>query len=208
VCPLPRYSPHLLARSVHALAAFSGGRVTLGVGLGVEFDLGAFGELRDDRTRASMADEALGLVTHWCNGETVTHTGRHYTSAGTQIASRPTQSPRVPVWVGGSSRPALRRATRWDGWVIGSIDEAQNVTFPPENVAKDLAYLRSFGPHEGFDVSGERCHLRRLARSGSRLRRGGCDLVVRVAVRRARVARADAGAGDRWAAGVRLAGQR
>jgi alkanesulfonate monooxygenase SsuD/methylene tetrahydromethanopterin reductase-like flavin-dependent oxidoreductase (luciferase family) len=208
VCPLPRYSPHLLARSVHALAAFSGGRVTLGVGLGVEFDLGAFGELRDDRTRASMADEAQGLVTHWCNGETVTHTGRHYTSAGTQIASRPTQSPRVPVWVGGSSRPALRRATRWDGWVIGSIDEAQNVTFPPENVAKDLAYLRSFGPHEGFDVSGERCHLRRLARSGSRLRRGGCDLVVRVAVRRARVARADAGAGDRWAAGVRLAGQR
>ena len=30
---------------------------------------------------------------------------------------------------------------------------ALTVTFPPENVAKDLAYLRSFGPHEGFDVA-------------------------------------------------------
>ena len=153
VCPLPRYPPQLVARSVHALDAFSGGRFTLGVGLGVELDLDPFGEPHDARTRAAMADEALDLITRWCNGETVTHAGPHYTSTGTQIASGPTQSPRVPVWVGGSSHPALRRAARWDGWVIGSIDETQTVTFPPENVANALAYLRSFGPHERFDVA-------------------------------------------------------
>ncbi len=153
VSPVPRYTPQLLARSVHALDAFSGGRVTLGAGLGVEFDLGAYGELRDGRVRAAMTDEALSLVTRLCNGEVVTWSGPHCTAAGAQVAARATQSPRVPVWIGGSSRPALRRAARWDGWVIGSVDETARVVYPPENVAADLAYLLAQGPHAGFDVA-------------------------------------------------------
>jgi alkanesulfonate monooxygenase SsuD/methylene tetrahydromethanopterin reductase-like flavin-dependent oxidoreductase (luciferase family) len=153
VSPIPRYSPHLLARTLHALDAFSGGRVTLGAGLGVELDLGVFGELREARERAAMADEALGLISRWCNGETVTWSGEHYRAEGTQIAARITQTPRLPVWIGGSSRPALRRAARWDGWVLGSVDENLNVVLPPENMAADLAYLRSFEPGEEFDVA-------------------------------------------------------
>jgi len=153
VSPIPRYTPQLLARSVHALDAFSGGRVTLGAGLGVDFDLAAYGELRPAAERAAMADEALSLVARLCNAETVTFAGAHHTVTGAQVASHATQSPRVPVWIGGSSRPALRRAARWDGWVIGSIDETQRVVYPPENVAADLTYLRAHGPHAGFDVA-------------------------------------------------------
>lgn len=153
VSPLPRYRPRAIARSLHALDAFSGGRATLGAGLGVREDLAPLGEFHDDRTRAAMTDEALELIVRWCNAETVTFTGEHYTAEGAQIVARPTQSPRVPVWIGGSSRPALRRAARWDGWVIGTIDETQRVVFPPENVAADFAYLLEQGPEDGFDVA-------------------------------------------------------
>ena len=153
VTPVPRYRPHLLARSLHALDALSGGRVTFGAGLGVTWDLAAVGDHHDDRTRAAMTDEALDLITAWCNGETVTHEGTHYRSEGTRIAGRPTQSPRIPVWIGGWSRPALRRAARWDGWIMSAIDEEQQVWFGPEKLSDAVGYLREQGADEGFDVA-------------------------------------------------------
>lgn len=153
VTPVPRYRPHLLARSVHALDALSGGRFTLGAGLGVQEDLGPLGDHRDDRTRAAMTDEALDLVVRWCAAETVEHEGEHYVSTGTQIANRPTQQPRVPVWIGGWSRPALRRAARWDGWITSAIDETQTVACPPDVLAGSVAYLREQGAGDGFDVA-------------------------------------------------------
>jgi len=153
VTPVPRYRPHLLARSVHALDAFSGGRFTLGAGLGVREDLEPLGDHRDDRTRAAMADEALELVTRWCSGEAVTHEGVHFRSDGAQIAGRATQSPRVPVWIGGWSRPALRRAARWDGWVMAAIDQDQRAWFGPDRLADAVRYLREQGVGPEFAVA-------------------------------------------------------
>jgi alkanesulfonate monooxygenase SsuD/methylene tetrahydromethanopterin reductase-like flavin-dependent oxidoreductase (luciferase family) len=153
VSPLPRYRPHMLARSLHALDAFSGGRVTFGAGLGVAEDLAPLGDDRDDRTRAAMTDEALDLVVRWCNAETITHEGVHYRADGAQVANRPTQTPRIPVWIGGWSRPALRRAARWDGWVVSAIDENQVVQFGPDRIADAVTYLREHGASEGFDVA-------------------------------------------------------
>ncbi len=173
VTPVPRYRPHLLARSVHALDAFSGGRVTLGVGLGVAEDLTPLGDHHDDRTRAAMTDEALDLVTRWCNGEVVQHTGTYYRSDGAQVAGRPTQSPRVPVWVGGWSRPALRRAARWDGWLMAAIDEEQKVWFGPERLAESVAYLTEHadGPRDvavnGTTDAGERGLAPEYAEAGA-----------------------------------------
>ncbi len=153
VSPVPRYRPHLLARSLHALDAFSGGRVTFGAGLGAPEDLGPLGDMRDDRTRAAMTDEALDLIVRWCAGEVVTHEGEHFRSEGAQIAAGPVQQPRMPVWIGGWSRPALRRAARWDGWILGTIDESQAVWFGPEKVADGVAYLGEQGAAAGFDVA-------------------------------------------------------
>lgn len=141
VSPVPRYRPHLLARTLCALDAFSGGRVTLGAGLGVPWDLDSTGDGADDRTRAAMTDEALDLIGRWYAGQTVTHAGTHYRADAVQVAPRGVQEPRLPVWVGGLSRPALRRAARWDGWIVPTIDETQAVTLPPEQLAQDVAYL-------------------------------------------------------------------
>lgn len=153
VSPVPRYRPHLLARSLHALDALSGGRVTFGAGLGVQEDLGPLGDHRDDRTRAAMTDEALGLIERWCAGETVEHRGEHYVSEGTQVANRATQTPRIPVWIGGWSRPALRRAARWDGWIAAVIDEEQAVRCPPEGIAGSVRYLRELGIGDDFEIA-------------------------------------------------------
>lgn len=141
VAPLPRYRPHLLARTLAALDILSEGRVIFGTGLGVAFDLVPFGDPSDAATLAAMLDEGLELVTGLWSGEPVTHHGR-YTAEGAQLLPTPVQQPRIPIWIGGDSPAALRRAARWDGWIVGTIDEQCRITKPPERLAEQVATLR------------------------------------------------------------------
>lgn len=142
VAPLPRYRPHLLARTLAALDLLSEGRVIFGTGLGVTFDLAPFGDPTDAPTLAAQLDEGLELVTQLWAGAPVTHHGRFYHADAAQLAPTPMQRPRIPVWIGGDSPAALRRAARWDGWVIGTIDEQCRITKPPERVAEQVAAIR------------------------------------------------------------------
>jgi alkanesulfonate monooxygenase SsuD/methylene tetrahydromethanopterin reductase-like flavin-dependent oxidoreductase (luciferase family) len=56
VSPLPRYRPHLLARTLTGLDLLSEGRVIFGTGLGITPDFGPFGEPADEKIRAAIAD--------------------------------------------------------------------------------------------------------------------------------------------------------
>src|SRR5690606_29388500 len=69
--------------------------------------------------------------------------GEHYTAENAQLVPGPVQQPRIPIWIGGDSKPAYRRAARWDGWVIGTIDEQQNITLTPEQIGERVAAIRS-----------------------------------------------------------------
>ncbi len=142
VAPMPRYRPHLLARTLAGLDLLSEGRVIFGTGLGEKFDFEPWGEWRDHKTRAAMADEGLDLLARLMAGETVTHHGPFYTAEAARITPTPVQRPRVPIWIGGESPAALRRAARWDGWIMGTIDEQQNVTHPPDWIADRVAIIR------------------------------------------------------------------
>lgn len=142
VAPLPRYRPHLLARTLAALDILSEGRVIFGTGLGVAFDLAPFGDPTNAPTLAAMLDEGLELMTGLWAGEPLTHQGRFYQAEAARLVPTPVQRPRVPIWIGGDSPAALRRAARWDGWVIGTIDEQCQITKPPERVAEQVAALR------------------------------------------------------------------
>ena len=118
VAIVPRYKPQTLATTVSTLDVLSNGRMTLGVGIGFfaeEFEV--FGGSGDARIRAEMLDENLDVVTRLWSGDEVNHRGHYYTVAGVTLESTLVQTPRVPIWVGGDSRPALRRAARWDGWI-------------------------------------------------------------------------------------------
>ena len=120
VTPLARRRPHIVAKETATLDHLSKGRVVLGVGLGgVEREFSAFGEESDSKRRAEKLDEAIEVIEKIWSGEVVEHHGKHYTLDKVALLPRPVQKPRIPIWVGGHSKPALRRASKYDGWAEG-----------------------------------------------------------------------------------------
>lgn len=121
VTPLARRRPTKVARETATLDLLSGGRLTLGVGLGSDRfgeEWSATGEELDDRRRGQMLDESLEILGGAWSGEPVHHRGQHYTVDGITFLPRPVQRPGVPVWAAGfpgNAKP-MRRAARHDGF--------------------------------------------------------------------------------------------
>ena len=156
VTPLARRRPVKVARETATLDRLSGGRLTLGVGLGSdEFasEYSITGEELDDRRRASMLDESLEILEAAWSGEPVHHRGEHYTVDGMRFLPRPVQRPGVPVWVAGyygKPRP-MRRAARYQGFFPLGLDHPEQLA----EVVADLAALRREAgrdPTEPYDV--------------------------------------------------------
>jgi probable F420-dependent oxidoreductase len=156
VTPLPRHRPHVLAWQLACLDVLSEGRLVLGAGLGgVESEFAAFGEEAGARRRAEMTDEALDVIASLWSGETVHHAGRHFRVDGVTLAPLPLQRPRPPIWIGGESSAALRRAARWDGWVSAGVGEDGSMTRSPSELADLADRLGSAGAPvgAGFEVA-------------------------------------------------------
>lgn len=155
VTPVPRRRPQVLAMQVATVDHLSQGRAVLGVGLGAEeADFVRFGEDFAAGLRAEKLDEALDVITTLWSGGLVQHHGRHYMVDGVRNLLRPVGGARCPIWVGGNSDPALRRAARWDGWTTGIIaDESGRVGVSPKEVGERIRYLLDHRrSNEPFDV--------------------------------------------------------
>jgi probable F420-dependent oxidoreductase len=152
VTPVPRRRPHVLAHQVATLDVLSGGRVVLGVGIGgIVSEFTSFGEEADARVRAEMLDEGLEVLRALWSGARVDHHGRHYTVDGVTLAPGPVQA-RLPIWVGGNSAPALRRAARHDGWAANTTDP-QGMTMTAGDVARSVETIRALREAaDPFDV--------------------------------------------------------
>lgn len=109
-------NPFLAAKGVASLDVLSGGRVTLGVGVGyLEPEFEALGASFADR--ASVADDALEAFQSAWSGEPVDREGPGYRAVATVVRPLPLQLPQPPIWVGGNSVAAMRRAVRFgQGW--------------------------------------------------------------------------------------------
>jgi alkanesulfonate monooxygenase SsuD/methylene tetrahydromethanopterin reductase-like flavin-dependent oxidoreductase (luciferase family) len=145
VTPLARRRPAKVARETATLDWLSGGRLTLGVGLGSDRFANEFsktGEQLDDRLRGQMLDEALEILTAAWSGAPVHHRGRHYTVDGVQFLPRPVQQPGVPVWTAGfpGNRKPLRRAARHDGFFPANLDH-------PDQLAEVVAIITDLRRH-------------------------------------------------------------
>jgi alkanesulfonate monooxygenase SsuD/methylene tetrahydromethanopterin reductase-like flavin-dependent oxidoreductase (luciferase family) len=149
VTPLPRRRPVVVARQTVSLDRLSGGRLILGVGSGAfPFEWDYCGEEPEPRIRGEMLDEHLELLDRLWTGEQVRHEGRSYRVAGPGWGAvcwpPPAQSPRIPVWVGGtwptSTRP-FQRAARWDGVVPMRVDGQWDVA-DTADVAERMRSLR------------------------------------------------------------------
>ncbi|WP_433201625.1 LLM class flavin-dependent oxidoreductase [Dactylosporangium sp. CS-047395] len=147
VTPLPRRRPAKVARETATLDRLSGGRLTLGVGLGGDRyggELTRFGEQTDDRLRGQMLDEALDILTAAWSGDPVRHRGAHYVVDDVTFRPPPVQ-PTVPVWVAAypGSRKPLRRAARFQGFFPINLAH-------PDQLAEAVAAIGAPGP---FDVA-------------------------------------------------------
>ena len=109
---LPMRNPFPVAKQVATAAALSGGRVSLGVGMGwceEEFDLLE----QPFAGRGKRADEQLEVLRKLWAGGWVEHHGDHYDFPRLEMS--PSLDAPVPILVGGISDAALRRAARHDG---------------------------------------------------------------------------------------------
>ena len=154
ISPIPRYQPHLLAGTLVTLDVLSGGRMILGAGLGgVSKEFEAFGGPAETGVRAAMTDEGLTVIDLLWQGEPVVHQGRFYAVRDVTLSPRPVQRPRVPVWIGGNSDAALRRAARWDGWIADTASESA-ITMTPEQLAGRIERVWAHrAPNLALDVA-------------------------------------------------------
>ncbi len=131
---LPYRHPLTVAKAWATLDALSGGRAVLGVGAGHlrgEFD--ALDATYDERGR--LLDEAIDAVRAALAEEFSSHDGPRWRYDDMGQRPRPVQA-ELPIWVGGSSRPAMRRAAeRGDGWLPQGIPEG--------GMAAGIDYIRA-----------------------------------------------------------------
>ncbi|MET3805463.1 alkanesulfonate monooxygenase SsuD/methylene tetrahydromethanopterin reductase-like flavin-dependent oxidoreductase (luciferase family) [Nakamurella sp. UYEF19] len=132
VTPLARRRPTKLARETVTLDRLSGGRLTLGVGVGSDRFAREFsrtGEQPDDRIRAEMLDEGLKILAKAWSGEPVRHRGRHYVVDDLLLLPKPAQRPGVPVWAGGlpGHVKPMRRAAGLDGFVPANLTDSEQL---------------------------------------------------------------------------------
>ena len=116
----PHHPPLALANTIASLDMMSGGRVTLGVGVGWsarEFE--ALGQRFDDRGK--RLDEIIDLLRTAWTEDPVNHEGPAYTVSDIKLQPKPAHP--IPIWVGGTSEAAFRRAVeKGDGYHAIGLD--------------------------------------------------------------------------------------
>jgi probable F420-dependent oxidoreductase len=141
---LPLRHPSLVAREFASLDYLSGGRVVLGVGVGGEGgkDFEAVGV--DPRERGARTDESMRALRELFSGPEASFSGRFFSFDRITIEPRPVQPGGPPLWVGGGSEAARRRAGRLgDGWMP--------IWASPERFAEGLAEVRAHAKEVGRD---------------------------------------------------------
>jgi probable F420-dependent oxidoreductase len=114
---IPAYrSPFITAKGAVTLDVLSGGRLIFGVGAGyLKEEFEALGVPFAGRGR--RLDETLDLIKRCWSGEEIHATGDGWTAVGNFTRPLPASIPHPPVWVGGNSAAARRRAVAADGWI-------------------------------------------------------------------------------------------
>lgn len=164
---LPMRNPFQVAKAIATISVLSGNRQVLTIGVGWSKDeFGLVGQ--DFHTRGKRTDEMIEVMRRLWTGEYVSYSGQFYQFE--DVEANPAPAGHVPIWVGGISQPALRRAARLgDGW----LSDLQ----PAADIVDSIRQIRTMRSEAGrghlpFDVMatpndvGDPDGLRRLEDEG------------------------------------------
>ena len=139
---LPMRDPFSAAKSISTAAFLSENRINLGLGIGwqnLEFELTG----QSFKNRGKRTDEAIEVIQKLMSGKMVDHQGEFYNFPPVQMSPAPTA--RLPIYVGGHSDKALRRAARHDGWL--------GLGYAEPDITKLVRRLQSLRQEAGFQDS-------------------------------------------------------
>ena len=145
VIVLPMHHPVPMAKQIATLQCLSGGRVIFGIGVGwLEAEFAALGA--PFRERGRRMDESIALMRALWSQDPVSFETRAVPAEIADMRMQPPPSHTIPIWVGGSSEPALARAVRLcDGW--------HGTRLTPDKAAPIVERLRRERPEPGFAIS-------------------------------------------------------
>jgi alkanesulfonate monooxygenase SsuD/methylene tetrahydromethanopterin reductase-like flavin-dependent oxidoreductase (luciferase family) len=136
--PLP------LAKELATLQNLSEGRLILGAGVGwLEAEFAALGVPFHERGR--RMDEGIAMMRAVWSEDPVSFTARIIPAVIDDMRSLPQPVKPIPIWIGGSSEPALKRALRLDGWHGSRVS--------PEQAGSMVERLRAARPDPEFAIS-------------------------------------------------------
>lgn len=139
---VPLYPAALLAKQASVLDVVSGGRFTLGIGVGGEFpkEFDAVGV--PVKERGARTNEALEVLDKLLTERDVVFDGRFTKLDGVTISPPPVQKPRIPFWVAGRKEVAMRRVARYgEGWLP--------YMYTPEMLADSITKIEEFTAEAG-----------------------------------------------------------
>ena len=144
VLVLPLRHPLPLAKELATLQNLSEGRLILGAGVGwLEDEFAALGVPFGERGR--RMDEGIAMMRSVWSDDPVTFRARTIPAVIDDMRMLPKPVKPIPIWIGGTSEPALKRALALDGW--------HGSRASPEQARSIVARLRAERPDPGFAVS-------------------------------------------------------
>jgi probable F420-dependent oxidoreductase len=144
VLVLPQRNPVLAAKQIATIDAASGGRMIVGVGVG--WNETEYKNLSANfHNRGKRIDEDISLLRTLWSSETPSFSGKFTKIIDATFSPLPARR-EIPIWVGGNTEPALRRAALWgDGWHATGA--------PPAEFANAVRKLRAFNPKQKLTYS-------------------------------------------------------
>ena len=156
---LPYRNPVVTAKMLASLDVLSGGRVIVGAGVGWMKE--EFETLRTEPfdERGKVTDEYIAAYRELWTSDNPSFSGKYCSFSNIVFLPKPVQKPGIPIWIGGHSKQAIRRAARLgDGWhPIGGVP---TIPLEPEDVAKDMSMLREYAEKAGRDPNKIRVALK------------------------------------------------
>jgi alkanesulfonate monooxygenase SsuD/methylene tetrahydromethanopterin reductase-like flavin-dependent oxidoreductase (luciferase family) len=119
---MPFQNPVRLAEEIAVVDVISGGRLDLGFGVGYKIEeFEGFGI--PTKQAGTRTNQSLEIVSRLLAGETVSYKSDYFELNRARITPEPIQKPRPPIWIGGFTQPALRRAARFgDGFIASMVN--------------------------------------------------------------------------------------